>query len=130
MKERQNTKHAVAGPGVNGLDHRFGVGRQVGVRQHDALGIACAAAGKDHRGQVVRPVTVQAKAARQDPGGQQHDRCDRAQAHPCRNLLADVFEVNQFHAGAGVQLHLRREQARGEDLTQAALANGRAHGVC
>ena len=53
VKERQDAEQPVPGLRVDGLDDRLGVGGDVAVAEHDPLGIAGAAAGKDHGGQVV-----------------------------------------------------------------------------
>jgi len=52
MKERQDTQHAIAATQPKDLLQLFKVRPHVIVAQHHALGIARAAAGEDHGGQV------------------------------------------------------------------------------
>ena len=99
VKERKNAEQPISGARIYRLNDRLGIGRQVAVRQHHALGIAGAPAGEDDGCQVVGSVRAKLEDPTvQDERRQKDNRQERAESLPRRNLFAEVLEINQLDA--------------------------------
>src|SRR5258708_39887018 len=94
--------------------------------EHDALGVAGAAAGKDDRGDVGDSVAAQAEddVIENDAGNQEGSQV-RQQPLGLGYGWADVVEVDEFHAGSRIEGDPGGEPAGGDGGTAAALVQSR-----
>jgi hypothetical protein len=94
VEEWQDADHHVFVVHVDRLDHGLGVGHDILVGQHHALGLAGAAAGEDDRRQVLDFVRAETEQAFQQKARQQDDGQKRAQLLKFADRLAEVFQIN------------------------------------
>ena len=96
MKERQHAQQAIVGVEHEHLPHLLDIGGDVVVREHHALGLARAAAGKNNRGEIVEGFVLSAAqssfehSAGQKPQQQRHQPLAEAVAR------GDFFEQDRF----------------------------------
>ena len=126
MEKGQDAKHAIAVTEIGIVQERFHVGRDVGLSEHDTLGLAGRAARKDHGGEVGRFVVGDTEQPFQYATRQDHSRQERSPALKAGNGRPRVFSLDQFDVRPQFKRDPLRETLGRQNVAQAALPSRRA----
>ena len=132
MEEGEDAEEAVASAEVEDLFELFDVGDEVGVGEHDAFGVAGAAAGKDDGGEVVDGdffglgVGGIGEEVFERGGGGEFGGEPGGDFFAGAGILDEVFEVNNI--SGQFQFNFFEEEARGDNGLEGALLDAGGEG--